>query len=264
MKDLQQLQRNFQHCLLDGDSDAVLPAITPAGRARPDRQLSVYTNAYRSRLQEVLELDYPVLAAALGDAAFEALIAAYIDTHPSQDFSLRSFGARLAAFLRTQPVYRETPVLAELATFEWTLGQAFDAADDNLVTTEDMAQIAVETWPGLRVEFHSSVHRIDFEWNTPALWHAHKSGTTMPEVLENDTAVPWLIWRRELTVRFRSLEDYEPLLFESAQQGKCFDEICETLSAEIPAEEVPLRAASIMKRWTVDGIVSGISWKPTK
>jgi hypothetical protein len=255
MKDLHQLQRNFQLCLLDGDSAAVLPAITPAGRAAPDRQLSVYNNAYRSRLREVLEIDYPVLAAALGDG-FDELTAAYIDAHPSHGFSLRSFGAQLAAFLKRQPDYCEIPVLAELATFEWTLGQAFDAADDKLVMMEDMEQIAVEAWPVLRLDFHPSVHRIDFAWNTPTLWHAHKSRAEMPEVKENGTTVPWLIWRKELTVQFRSLEDLEPLMFDIACQGGNFEEMCEALRTQIPVEEVPLRAASILKRWIGDGLVS--------
>jgi len=257
MKHLQQLQHDFQHCLLDGDDATVLPVITPAGRAAPDRQLSVYSTAYRSRLREVLEIDYPVLAAALGDD-FNLLMDAYIDAHPSQGFSLRSFGARLAAFLERQPDYSETPVLAELAAFEWTLGQAFDAADDKLVTIEDMEHIAVEAWPGLRLGFHPSVYRIDFAWNTPTVWHAHKSGVEMPEIQENGTAVPWLIWRKTLTVQFRSLEDFEPLMFDIACQGANFEEMCEALSVKTPVEEVPLRVASILKRWIGDGLVSRI------
>lgn len=258
MKHLAQLQRNFQHGLLAHNPATMLPAITTAGRAAPETQLSVYTNAYHLRLREVLVLDYPVLAAALGVDAFDALAHAYIEAHPSKGYSLRSFGSQLAAFLYKQPDYRETLVLAELATFEWQLGQAFDAVNDPVITTDSIKQIPPDDWPGLQFVFHASVQRIDFGWNTPELWKAHKADTTPPELRENVAPVPWLIWRQDLTIRFRSLENDEELFFNAAQQGATFAEICDVLSASTPPENVPLRAASILKRWISDGLVSRI------
>lgn len=259
MRHLEQLQRDFQHYLLNQDDSAVLPAVTSAGRAAPHTQLAVYSNAYRMRLREVLDNDYPVLAAALGDEAFNDLATAYIAAHPSEGYSLRSFGAQVAAFLRNQTPYWDTPVLAELADFEWTLGQAFDAADDPVIAFEDMMQIAPEEWSGLQLIFHASVHHLRFDWNAPELWHAYKADETMPEVRENTETVPWVIWRRQLTVQFRSLQDHEQLLFDAARQGTDFDGLCEALSAVIPADEVPLSAASLLKRWVNDGLISRIS-----
>ena len=259
MKRLAQLQRNFQHCLLDRNHDAVLSAISASGCAAPAMQLAVYSNAYRLRLREVLETDFPVLAAALGEDAFDELADAYIEVHPSHSYSLRDFSGQLASFLCKQPGYREIPVLAELATFEWRLGKAFDADDDPVITTETMCHIPPQDWPGLHLVFHASVHRIDFGWNTPELWKAHKADTTMPEVRENSAPVPWLLWRQNLKIRFRSLENDEQLVFDAAQQGATFADMCDMLSISISPESVPLRAASILKRWISDGLVSRIS-----
>ncbi len=258
MKNLAQLQLDFQHSLLVEDNSHMLPAISSAGRAAPDRQLSVYANAYRSRLQEVLESDYPVLAAALGEQAFHELVIAYIDACPSHGYSLRSFGAQLADFLNTHPDYCQTPVLAELAGFEWALGRAFDANDDPAVSIKAMAKTAPDRWPELRLIFHASVQRIDFAWNTPALWQAHKSKMPIPEVHKNPAAVPWLIWRRDLSVHFRSLENNEPLLLDRALQGATFETLCEALGHEVPEDKLALHAASTLKRWVSDGLVSAI------
>jgi len=258
MKHLEQLQHDFQHSLLADDSRHVLPAITAAGRTAPGKQLSVYANAYRSRLREVLQTDYPVLAAALGGQAFDELALAYIDACHSQGYSLRSFGAHLADFLNTQPDFSQTPVLAELAGFEWALGRAFDAADTTLVTVKGMADTTPDRWPELRLVFHASVQRSDFEWNTPALWQAYKSERPIPEVQKNPAPVPWLIWRRDLSVHFRSLEDHEPLLLDRALQGASFGNLCEVLGHDMPKHEVALYAASTLKRWVSDGLVSGI------
>ena len=259
MKHLAQLQHNFQHGLLARNPATVLPAITTAGRAAPETQLSVYSNAYHLRLREVLALDYPVLAAALGGEAFDVLADAYIEAHPSHGYSLRSFGTQLAAFLRDQPGYRETAVLAELASFEWQLGQAFDTLDDPVVTTDTIKQIPPEAWPGLQFVFHASVQRIDFLWNTPELWKAYKADMTPPEISENAALVPWLIWRQDLTVRFRSLENDEQSFFNAAQQGATFAEMCDVLSTSIPPEKIPLRAASILKHWISHGLISRIN-----
>ena len=258
MKHLAQLQHNFQHSLLDRNHSAILSAISASGRAAPTTQLAVYSNAYHLRLREVLEIDFPELAAALGEDAFDKLADSYIEAHPSHGYSLRSFGAQLTTFLRKQPGYRETPVLAELAAFEWELVKAFDAVDDPVITTKAMSQIPPEDWPGLRLVFHPSVYRINFIWNTPELWKAHKSDSTPPEVQENSAPVPWLIWRQDLKIRFRSLDNDEQSFFNAAEEGATFADMCDVLSALILPENVPLRAVSILKRWIRDGLISRI------
>jgi hypothetical protein len=258
MNRLSRLQQDFQHCLLAGNDEPVLSAITGTGRTAPKAQLAVYTNAYRLRLRDVLETDFPALAAALGYEAFDELADAYIEAHPSRGYSLRTFGARLPAFLRTQPGYKETPALAELATFEWTLGDAFDAADDPVVTVEDMTRIPPDHWPGLRFVFHAGVCRVDFAWNAPELWKAHKTESTPPEVQENSEPVAWVIWRQDFKVRCRSLEDHEPPLIDAARQAATFADMCELLTRAIPPEDVPLHAASTLKRWVNDGLISRV------
>jgi hypothetical protein len=256
MKHLAHLQSSFQHALLEQDQDAVLSAISTSGRAAATTQFEVYSKAYRLRLKEVLEIDYPVLAAALGGAAFDKLANGYIEAHPSNGYSLRGFGVHLAAFLREQPVYGETPVLAELAKFEWELSKAFYAADDPVITTKIMSQIPPEAWPVLQLKFHPSVQLNDFTWNAPQLWKARKADMAPPEVHENKLPVHWIIWRQDFKIRFRSLQDNEYPTLIAARQGSTFADMCEVLGVFIPQESIPLHAASILKSWVRDGLIS--------
>ena len=53
----------------------------------------------------------------------------------------------ISELIEQQSTWQEMPWLCELAVFEWSLGQTFDAADDNLFTKQDMATIAAESWP---------------------------------------------------------------------------------------------------------------------
>ena len=152
-------------------------------------------------------------------------------------------------------------MLAEIAAFEWGLGNAFDAVDDPVITTETMGQIPPEDWPALRLVFHPSVNRVVFVWNTPELWKAHKADSTPPEVRKNSAPVPWVIWRQDLNIRFRSLENDEQSFFKAAQEGATFANMCDVLSVLNLPESVPLRAASILKRWIRDGLISRIMYR---
>ncbi len=258
MNKLAMLQRNFQHDLLEGNIISLVPAISTTGRARPEIQLGIYANAYCLRLREVLQLDYPVLLATLGNDDFRALANAYITAHPSQGYTLRDYGARLPAFMRNHTVYSERPAWAEMAEFEWRLGVAFDANDDPLVTASMMNDLSFKAWPDIRFIFHASVQIINIAWNTPAAWNACKTNMPAPEVHECTPSVSWLIWRQDQKVQFRSLEDDETVLLDSAWQGDTFADMCDVLSTVVPRETVPFRAASFLKRWISDGMISQI------
>jgi len=258
MKRLAELQQHFQRCLLAPPADGPQLWVRDSGRAAPERQLAVYIHAYAARLKEVLASDYPAVLIAIGEDAFELLSQAYIETHPSHYFSLRDFGARLASFIADEPAYCELPWLVELARFEWALGQSFDAADTPIARIEDMAAIKPEHWPAQRFELHPSVQRLDFSWNTPGMWSELTAEQPSPVTATETQPTPWLVWREQLTTRFRSLPVDEQVALNCACAGGSFGEICERLTAVIDADTVPLRAASLIKGWLGHGLISAI------
>ena len=72
-------------------------------------------------------------------------------------------------------------------------------------------------------------------------------------------AMPWLLWRKDLQNYFRSMNAVESTALEAALRGLSFAEICETLSAAMPPEEIPAAAASLLGTWADSGIITGIS-----
>lgn len=260
MTQLAELQKRFQQTVLHPGREHSIAWVSAAGRAAPATQLSVYKHAYRTRLCEVLTADYPAVAMAVGDARFEQLCSEYIDAYPSCFFSLRDFGRYLPECLagkcEQQEEYREMPWLVELARFEWTLGQAFDAADAPVFTEQQMAAVAPHEWPGLSFVFHPSVQRLDLEWNVPEIWRALTADPPVPVEAERDTASPWLVWREQLVTRFRSLQDDERRALDAARVGASFHELCEELAALIDETQVPLRAAALLKGWIAQGLIS--------
>ena len=266
MNQLSKLQQTFQDCVLHPGQPDAAAWVSASGRADPATQLSIYSYAYAARLKEVLATDYPAVLMAIGDDHFNALADDYIQAHPSHYFSLRDFGRDLPGFIAkliqqdehpTIP-WHAMPWLYELALFEWRLGQAFDVADVSSLTEQDMATIPPEAWPDLTFSLHPSVQRLDFAWNIPAMWQALTADEPTPVDALRDTASPWLIWREQLITRFRSMTTDEQQALDALAAGANFNDICETLATLIPEEEVPMRAASLLKGWLAQGLISGI------
>lgn len=254
---LQALQHCFQSYVLTGDEQMLTQVCAPAKSSAATR-LSVYAEAYHLRLRDALATDFPALHTLAGDALFEQLGRAYLAAHPSQHFSIRYFGERLSAFLAFNSPYREMPVLSEMATLEWALGLAFDAADMPSLDVATLSALPSSAWPTLRLRFHPSMQRRDFHWNVPALWSAidAHSAPQAPEISPELT--PWLIWRQELQNYFRSLNALEAQSLDQMREGADFATLCEALCEQIDPEQVGLTAARFMKSWIAAGLVSEI------
>ena len=267
MNPLASLQSDFQSFLLRRE-ERLLDRVSGTARVNAQTRVAIYYDAYRLRLLEALDANYPVLHAWIGDDEFEQLGLAYIDAHPSRHFSIRYFGHRLPEFLGAE-AYRDRPYLAEMAALEWALSGAFDAADDEPVKIEDMAGIPPDAWPAMRLRFHASVRRLNLRWNVPAIWNpvnrnieAEKNGTQpgsdVPAPAAGEYPRAWLVWRHELKTYFRSLPVDEAWAIDTAMTGGTFAEICEGLTEWVDAQNVAVHAAGLLKRWIVDGLIIGI------
>lgn len=265
MNQLAKLQHTFQDKVLKPDQPTSISWVSASGRAAPETQLSIYSYAYRARLKEVLANDYHAILMAIGDDHFNQLADNYIEAHPSHYFSLRDFGSHLPNFIsgliqqhEDQEIpWKEIPWLYELALFEWNLGQAFDAADISLFREQDMISISPESWPELRFTLHPSVLRLNFEWNIVEMWQALTDDNPTEVTAIHEASSPWLIWREQLITRFRSMQTEEQIAFDKLKEGGNFNEICEALATAMSENEVPMYAASLLKSWIAQGLISG-------
>ena len=257
MPGLRQLQSDLQRHLT-GEHSAIADAIVDAPPLTVDQRLGIYSNAYRSRLIEALGDTYPVLHAVLGDEDFAALGEEFVAAQPSVHRSIRWYGAELADFLARSPPYAGQPIFAELALLEWTLAEVFDAADAEPQPRAALSAIDASVWGDLRFEFHPSLRRRQFQWNTVAVWQSMSRDEAPPDPACAEFPVPWLLWRQNLQNYFRSMSADEAAALDSALRGDTFGEICEALQRWLPEDEVPLRAASLLATWADSGIISGI------
>lgn len=255
---LRELQREMQREIL-GAPSAIAQAIAASPPLTTPARLGIYQHAYQARLIEALDDSYEVLHELLGDDTFETLGTLFIAAHPSTHRSLRWWGGELADFLEATAPFSGQPILAEVARFEWALGEAFDSADAAVLVRADLEAVDPARWPELRFSFHASVRRLTLEWNAVAVWKAVSAKAEPPEPERNAEPVKWLLWRQDLENYFRSIDAVESAALEAALGGSSFAEICAALGEELPADQVPPRAAALIAAWTGGGLVTKVA-----
>ena len=255
--DLRALQLRFQEYLTD-NSDEFIQDIVSTKEALAEHRLGAYYNAYRIRLIDCLATDFKGLQQTPGEEAFEYLILDYLQQYPSEHPSVRWAGKHMVEFLQLSQ-HQEKSFLSELAAFEWQQGICFDGPDvTQLFTLQEMAAFSPEVWPELCFKFHPTTHWLDLQWNIPAYWSALNESITPPEKQHESIPTRWLMWRKEMSPHWRSLDVSEAWAIESALNGATFAELCEGLLEWIGTDSVAMTAAGYLKQWIYDEIIVSV------
>jgi hypothetical protein len=208
-------------------------------------RLAIYEHAYATRLHAVLENNYPLLARWVGTDAFARIASDFIDAHPSKHFSIRNFGDTLAFLLTHQ--FDDHPWIAEFAHWEWTLGACFDGPDGEALGPQALANISAHEWPSLRFDLHPAATLLTTRTNAPQIYKALADESDPPEP-QLIGPCHWIVWRRDLTPTYRSLDPDEHAALEALRSGATFERLC-TIIAEHHAHNAATRAASLLREW---------------
>jgi putative DNA-binding protein len=259
---LRELQRAFQARVL-----ALEPGIEAelknAQSADFGARLDAYVGGYRTRLVEVLGTTYPILKATLGDDEFERHMRRYIDSIPSRHYSVRHYGADIAQHMATQDPGGIGLALSELARWEWTLADVFDAPDDAPLDVASLAGVPPDAWPSVSFTLRPTVRRLETRTNVVEWWRAANGLCERPDTLLPSAPTRWLLWRRGVKTLFRSLDAAEAAAIDAARDGANFGTICEHFTQYVDEPDVALRAASLLRGWIAEELISRCSWQDT-
>jgi hypothetical protein len=258
LRDLKQLQIHFQDYLLH-QCLTVQNEVISTSKMSALKRLDIYRDGYYLRLVEALQQDYPVLHRILGDEDFDQLGRSYINVYPSPFRSVRWFGNGLSNFMQDADPYSDNPWLIEMAGFEWLLTESFDAQDSHVITLADMANIPFENWPGLRFSLHPSLRRLSLRWNIVPIWNEMKEQESFIEPVQTDAFSSWIIWRKAYEVQFCSLQNEEAYMVDAMASGQTFSAICEGLCEWVDEQEVAVYAATLLKRFIMDELITEVS-----
>lgn len=250
--DLARLQAEFKDYLFSGINEAAFTPLFAANNGIDvSHRLDVYRNAYYIRLQEALANDFPALLAYTGEAAFGREMAGYLKACPSTSPSLRQLGERLPRYLLS----RNKPQSADLARVEWAVLKAFDAADADALTVDDMQHIPPDIWQHLRFELHPSVSLLEVSRHAFEVWATHRQKRPLPGGQTRETVL-LLAWRSPggPTVKPLSIECHTLLGALSDRQS--FAQACERFLAFISPDDIAQTAAVCLLELLRSGCLS--------
>jgi hypothetical protein len=253
MSKLAQLQADFQTSIIREDHTMFKTQVVDDAKVGAEKRLSIYADAYRLRIIEALATAYPKSQLLLGDALFDQTARQYIDQYPSEYRNMRWVGERMSEHLRN--VLPQHPIAAELASFEWALGLAFDAEDAATVTVQDLAALPPETWGDLNFTLHPALQLLALQWNVIAVWQALDAEETPPTPIQNGE--PCLVWRSDLNSHYRSVDVQEFQALQRIQTGERFGGLCEAMY-ETLGETATQQAAQYLASWLEAGLICQI------
>ncbi|WP_259070466.1 DNA-binding domain-containing protein [Mucilaginibacter sp. X4EP1] len=129
-----------------GEAVTVEDLVNSSKRLNAIRHLDIYRHSYIARLRACMQNQFSALTYALGADLFEAFADQFLDTYPSESYTLNTLGEKFATFLEeTRPDKelneKETwpDFMIELAGFEYALSVIFDepAEEHRPIATEE-------------------------------------------------------------------------------------------------------------------------------
>jgi hypothetical protein len=124
-------------------------------------RLQIYGNAYYARLVECLREEFPALFHAMGQDKFDAYAMGYLQSYPSQSYTLAQLGKNLPAFLEEvkppsadDPQFLNWQVFMDVARLERIYAEVFDGPGSEGVSslsTESLQRISPDQWPLVRL-----------------------------------------------------------------------------------------------------------------
>ena len=271
---LAELQSLFQAAVLTGDAEdgALLDVVAPPREADRPTMMGVYVNAYRLRLAEFLDEDFPALRVLLGDDDFEALVEAYIDENPSRLRNARWYATRLPEFMRESENWSANALAIGLALFERALTDAYDAADAPAQSIETLAEFSPQDWPLLGFTFHPSLRLIEVAAGVLDAYAAatadeqdeeradeEDEGALEDRPSDASESETIAIWRADLDPAYRQLDPDEYLALFEAMAGQSFGDICQLVAFQNEGQSATERLARFLVTWFSEGLVIGVA-----
>lgn len=261
-RDFAESQRAFAEALRSGEALAEVAErlVAESARLSPSKQLEIYREQYLLRHLDVLREDFGSIESLLGGVAFETLGKAYLQAFPPCSFTLRDLGRDLERFVSAEKPWSDDALVADLARVEWAFVEAFDAADSPSLALEDIANVAEDAWPSMRVVLKSSVQRV-------ALAHpAHEYRLAVrrsgePAVRPAPSPAWVLVFRGPEHLQCLDVERDAFALLGELANGVPLGEACERVAAQVGESDASFEAkiGAWFSEWTALGLVSAIA-----
>ncbi|MFO0593368.1 MAG: DNA-binding domain-containing protein [Polyangiaceae bacterium] len=236
--------------------------VTGNDRLSPSEQADLYREQFFLRHLESLQEDHVGLVHFLGDELFERLARAYLRAHPPRTPSLRELGADFARFVATWDGVPEElrELCVDMARYELTIVDLFDAADVPAPDGERLAKIPEDVWLTRPLVWTPHLRLLASAYPVPELRIVAKKAIAARDADgPSERAAPppreaayHGLFRRDDVVVFERLSAEAFRLLVLLTGGASLASACDQLSATMSAEEsakVESEVGEWFRRW---------------
>lgn len=235
---------------IDADRSVIDNHILANDKMAAAQRLDVYTEAVGVRFVESMAEDFPSIAAALGDEAFEAEVIAYVRQHPSTTPWLELLGRHFAEFLATRP---HPPWFADAARVRWAMMQARISPCFTPVDAAAFAAVPDEEKAHIRLEFAACARLVAVDWNVVGVLDGDEPRPSAGHVL---------VSRPSFAVQLDVLDGAQAAVLSAMMAGATLQEAVVTRIEEHPesAQAVLSALPEWTQRWAQRQVVTGLVW----
>ena len=154
-----------------------------------------------------------------------------------------SFGDFLADFAPLQ----QFPYIPDVARLEWLYNCAFNAPDATPARPENLAAIAPEALPGLRIDLHPSLGLLHSDYPVVSIWHTNVADDEVKPVAVDSGGEDALVVRPALAVEVRRLPPGAFVLFEQLRAGATLGQAADLAAAAAPQFDLQLALTDLVQ-----------------
>jgi hypothetical protein len=242
--------------------------VEPSKRRTSIERLEVYANAYYARLLECLRDEFPALLLAAGEEVFDGLVFGYLQSYPSQSYTLSELSRQFAQYLEeTRPRDADdesgTPswpdFMIDLVRLERCYSEIFDGPGAERLTLlrgEDLRDLAPDAWVGARLICVPCLRLLSLRYPV------HEYATAVREKQDPDLPEPESTWlavsRINYVVRRWTLTRVQFELLEALIAGETVGSAIER-AAKLAVEsgESVNRLAGNLRDWFAEWSAAG-------
>ncbi|MEZ5690262.1 MAG: DUF692 family protein [Rickettsiales bacterium] len=242
-------QKHMQRAVMEGGSFDSDPTswIRSKESFAPHEQLSVYINAYRYRLNDVVVEDYPVLKYYLGEKLFEDTVWDFVNTARPDNFNIARYAAKFPEFVGKN--ISDDIFAYELCQLETAITQLADCAETEVLEQKHLTGMTPEKLMESVLYPRKALRLFAFAHQVNAYYQAVMDDEEPESFILGNSHVA--VFRHEDSMWRMDLEEQEynllKKLFSGAKVGEALDNVDESAGDKL---------AEWFSRWINNGLLA--------
>lgn len=248
---LSALETGFRDGILAGDP-AVLTVFEP-GELSQQKRLDIYRNNVFSNYRSALEAVYPAILSLVGADYFRQAAQRYIRRYASASGDIHHYGREFCDLLASLPGAADLAYLPDVARLEWSIHEAFHAADRERLNPSRLQEISPEDYPRLRFSLHPAARLLCSDFPIRRIWQANLPdyrGDQHVDLSEGGETL--LVMRRNFVMEVVAITEAHAAVLTAFQRDETFGQ---ALDAAL-AIDADFDAGSFLQRYVLNETIA--------